>query len=103
MYEAASVDRLKLILQYFLGSHLVQLVCDILVNLSMKLVKLGYILLEEVFVAAIVILEDHLVPLLTNPALHSVHPVCAFLNLFVTKDAREDDLLHVASHRILHE
>ena len=69
----------------------------------MQLVKLGYVLLEEVFVAAIVILEDHLVPLLADPALHSVHPVCAFLDLFVTKDAREDDLLHVASHRILHE
>jgi len=52
-------------------------------------------------IIANMILNFNFVPLLANPTLGAIDPVGALLNVFVANYAREDDFVHVASHRIL--
>lgn len=60
-------------------------------------------MLKELLVLYIVDLECHLVPLLADPALHSIDPKSAFLDVLVAKHACENDFLHITRHRVLHQ
>ena len=60
-------------------------------------------LLSEDFAIVGVVLEDHFVPFAADPALHSIAPEGSLFNFIVTKDARENDLIHIASHRIFNQ
>ena len=44
-----------------------------------------------------------LVPLLADPALRSIWPILALLDVIMTKDSSENDFIHVASHWVLDE
>ena len=60
-------------------------------------------LLSEDFAIVWIVLKDHFVPFAADPALHSIAPEGSLFNFIVTKDAREDDLIHIASHWVLYQ
>ena len=60
------------------------------------------LLFEDFFVVCFV-LEDHFVPFTADPTLDSIAPVCSLFNFIMTEHAREDDLIHIASHRIFYQ
>ena len=45
--------------------------------------------------------KRQLVPFVAHPALGGVHPEGTFFDFLVAKHTREDNLVHVACHRIL--
>ena len=69
-------------------------------NFLMQGLKFLDLLLKELLVLNVINLEDYFVPFLTNPTLDSIDPVLALLDIVMAKNTRENDLLHVASHRI---
>ena len=68
----------------------------------MQFLNLFNILYEDLLIL-FVNLKDVLIPFLAHPTLHWVDPEGSFFDLIVTKNTREDDLIHVACHWIFNE
>lgn len=68
----------------------------------MKLVQLADVSLHDL-VVGLRELNRGLVPLLAHVTLRAILPQVASVNIIVTQDAREDDLVHVTCHGVLEQ
>ena len=70
---------------------------------DMKLLDLLDFLSENLLISIDVICKCHLVPLVADPALCGISPVGAFFDIIVPQDACENNVVHVACHRVFHQ
>ena len=98
--EAACINRFQLVIYLSLLLIDSELILHGDFNFLMQGLKFLDLLLKELLVLNVINLEDYFVPFLTNPTLDSIDPVLALLDIVMAKNTRENDLLHVASHRI---
>ena len=69
---------------------------------DMQLLNLLDFLSKNLLISIDVICKCHLVPLVADPALCGVSPVGAFFDVIVPQDACENNVVHVACHRVFH-
>ena len=86
-----------------LSSLLVDNLLDFILNRLMKFIDLCHLLMENLSIVLQMIGKSALVMLSADPALSRVHPVVTFFDLVMTQHAGENDLIHVAGHRVLYE